>query len=433
MHLSLSNKEFYLRHNKELEKYLIGENSLHIINLNSKIKITEDFSDKLYIDLKKDYLNELKIIKKKYDLIILTDVVEVSDDLYSLFNYLNHALNTNGKLILSSINTKWGLVVKILEKFKLKDSNIQFSYIHQNKIQNIICGVGFEFIKSSSRQIYPFKIFGIGSLLNKILEAIFYKLNLGIKTYIIFRKIEVNKSISSRTIIIPAKNEEGNLEELFNRIPNKECSEIIFSIGVSKDSTLQIANKIKNNNSDIKIKVIEQSKNGKANAVWEALKYVNSETIAILDADISVEPESLDGFFEIIENNYADFVNGTRLIYPIEKNSMRYLNKLGNLFFKFVISIVIKNNLSDALCGTKVFKKSHIDNIYEWRNKLNQLDPFGDFDLIFSAAYCGEKILEYPVHYKARIYGTTQINRFRDGFKLAVYFIKSFALFNTSN
>ena len=433
MHLSLSNKEFYLRHNKELEKYLIGENSLHIINLNSKIKITEDFSDKLYIDLKKDYLNELKIIKKKYDLIILTDVVEVSDDLYSLFNYLNHALNTNGKLILSSINTKWGLVVKILEKFKLKDSNIQFSYIHQNKIQNIICGVGFEFIKSSSRQIYPFKIFGIGSLLNKILEAIFYKLNLGIKTYIIFRKIEVNKSISSRTIIIPAKNEEGNLEELFNRIPNKECSEIIFSIGVSKDSTLQIANKIKNNNSDIKIKVIEQSNNGKANAVWEALKYVNSETIAILDADISVEPESLDGFFEIIENNYADFVNGTRLIYEMEKDAMRYLNKKGNIFFQFLISLIIKKKLTDSLCGTKVFKKNFIKKVMWWQEKYNLKDPFGDFDLLFTAALTGEKIIEYPIHYKSRKYGSTQISRFRDGYKLITYLLKSFIVFNTTD
>ena len=112
-----------------------------------------------------------------------------------------------------------------------------------------------------------------------------------------------------------------------------------------------------------------------------------------------------------------------------------YDENLINYFFKTfeAYNIVIKNNLSDALCGTKVFKKSHIENIYEWRNKLNQLDPFGDFDLIFSAAYCGEKILEYPVHYKARIYGTTQIKRFRDGFKLAIYFIKSFALFNNSN
>lgn len=433
MHISLSNKEFYLRHNKELEKYLIGENSLHIINLNSKIKITEDFSEKLFIDLKKDYFNELKIIKKKYDLIILTDVVEVCDDLYSLFNYLNHALNTNGKLILSSINTKWGLVVKILEKFKLKDSNIQFSYIHQNKIQNIICGVGFEFIKSSSRQIYPFKIFGIGSLLNKILEAIFYKLNLGIKTYIIFRKIEVNKTFCSRTIIIPAKNEEGNLDELFNRIPNKEKSEIIFSIGNSKDSTLLVANKIKNNNLDIKIKVIEQSGSGKANAVWEAFKYVNSETIAILDADISVEPESLEGFFEIIENNYADFVNGTRLIYEMEKDAMRYINKIGNIFFQFLISLIIKKKLTDSLCGTKVFKKNFIDKVIWWQEKYKLKDPFGDFDLLFTAALTGEKIIEYPIHYKSRKYGSTQISRFRDGYKLITYLVKSFVVFNTTD
>ena len=113
----------------------------------------------------------------------------------------------------------------------------------------------------------------------------------------------------------------------------------------------------------------------------------------------------------------TDFVNGTRFIYPIEDKSMRFQNKIGNFIFRFLVSIVIQNKLSDTLCGTKVFRKSHIKKILEWRKDLNYLDPFGDFDFLFSAAYCGEKIVEYPVHYKARVYGETQIRRYRDGFK----------------
>ena len=176
----------------------------------------------------------------------------------------------------------------------------------------------------------------------------------------------------------------------------------------------------------------EQRTKGKAGAVFEVIDHCNGELIAILDADISVDPETLTDFFEIIENGYADFVNGTRLIYGKEKKSMRILNTLGNIFFQFIISLVIKQKLTDSLCGTKIFKKDDLGLLKKWQ-KLNFVkDPFGDFDLIFSAAYSGQKILEYPVHYRSRKYGSTQISRFRDGWKLLSYFLISFYKFNVS-
>ncbi len=432
MQFSLSNKEFYRRHNKELERYLIGEKCLHLINLKSKDKITEEISNKFYVDFNSDYLSDINNIDGKYNVIILTDIAEVTQDLFSILKKLEKILLPNGKLVISSINTKWSLAIKFFEYFNFKDVNEKLSYIHNKKIQNITTGLGFEFIESTSRQFIPFKILGLGNFLNTILESILYFFNLGIKTYIIFRKNTIIKNDMSRSIVIPAKNEEGNLDILFNRIPNKDISEIIFSIGESKDKTLDVAKNIKSKNPNLNIKVFEQSKTGKANAVWESLPLVTGDLVAILDADISVEPETLDDFFNIIETNNADFVNGTRLIYEMEENAMRYLNKKGNLLFQFLIGLIIKKKLTDSLCGTKVFKKEFINKLFWWQNTFKLKDPFGDFDLIFTAAFTGEKIIEYPVHYKSRIYGTTQINRFRDGFKLVFYLLKSYFVFNTS-
>jgi glycosyltransferase involved in cell wall biosynthesis len=248
----------------------------------------------------------------------------------------------------------------------------------------------------------------------------------------IFRPTIDSESKYSKSIIIPAKNEEGNLEELVDRIPKFQNTEIIFSYGNSKDKTWQVMESIKTKNQDFDIKVISQTKSGKANAVWEALDIVENEVVAILDADISVEPETLVDFFKIIDSNRADFVNGTRLIYDMEKNSMRFLNKIGNRFFQFFVSRVIKEQLTDSLCGTKVFKKSYIKDLNLWQEKLWIEDPFGDFDMIFSAAYTGQKIVELPIYYKERRYGETQISRFKDGFKLLVYLGESFIRFNTS-
>lgn len=432
MKFNISNTEFYSRHNKELERYLIGEKSLHLINIKSERKINERHSQKIFLDLGGDYLKVLNEINEQYSTIVLTDVVELTQDLYLVFKRIDEILQPNGKLVISSLNTKWGMILKFLEYFNIKDKNHNYSYIHIKKIQNITNSLGFEFIKSNTRQFIPFKFFGLGNLLNIFLEIILYNFNFGIKTYFVFRKKQQVKSSLSRCILIPAKNEEGNLMPLFERIPNKEITQFIFSIGKSDDRTLEKANEIKDLNPSLKINVFEQTKTGKANAVWESFEYVNADLVAILDADISVEPETMDEFFEILENSNADFVNGTRLVYEMEKDAMRYINKKGNIFFQFIVSLIIGKKLTDSLCGTKVFKKEFMNKVVWWQNKYKIKDPFGDFDLIFTAAITGEKIAEYPVHYKSRTYGSTQIKRFRDGFKLIIYLLRSFLIFNSS-
>ena len=274
---------------------------------------------------------------------------------------------------------------------------------------------------------------GIGKLINKILEVVLLPFNIGIKNYMIFSYYKSSNINNSKSIIIPAKNEEKNLVPLIQRIPVfDEEYELVVVYGKSEDKTEEIVLDLENLFPNINIKVLKQSSNGKANAVWEAVEVCDMELIAILDSDQSVDPETLKYFFEILESGNADFVNGTRLIYPMEDKAMRTINTFGNKIFQFLISLVIRQRLTDSLCGTKVFKKSNINKIKTWQDTLSSRDPFGDFDLIFSAAYAGDKILEYPVHYRARVYGETQISRFRDGFKLIKYFIESYYLFNIS-
>ncbi len=428
----ISNKTFYHRHKIEIEKYLENKNSLHILNIDSKDKIINTESDKLLLDLN-DPNNFLTLDKnKKYDRILLTDVIENYEDVFTLLSIITESLTDDGKLIVSSINSKYSLFFKFFEYLKIKDSNQNNSYIHLKKIQNITNGLGLEYQKYYTKQLFPFKLFFIGGMINRVLEVLFFQFNLGIKTYMIFRPLNRKGTKLSKSIIIPAKNEEGNLKELVSRIPEFDNTEIIFSYGQSEDKTLEVMNEISDMYSNFLFKIVIQSQAGKANAVWEALEVVENEVIARLDADISVEPETLTDFFQIIEKNSADFVNGTRLVYEMDKKSMRFLNKLGNRFFQFFISKIINEPLTDSLCGTKVFKKSNIDDLYRWQKIFNVKDPFGDFDMIFSAAYSGQKIVELPISYKERRYGTTQISRFKDGYKLLVYLIFSFRTFNTS-
>lgn len=430
--IKLSNKTFYKRHLNELERFVLNKNSLHILNEKSRNKGISSNVESIFLEVDESFDKLKKLKGQKYDRIIVTDLAENHDNLYNFFSVVGDLLTIDGKIIITSVNTKYLSFLKIIEFLGLKDSYSRSSYLNPKKIDRITKGAGFEYQKYFTRQIWPFKTLGIGNLFNKILETFLNPFNLGIKTYMIFNLKNEKLVKNSKTIIIPAKNEAGNLNELVSRIPKFDNTEIIFSYGLSSDNTLAVMESIINTNKDFKFKLIKQTKSGKANAVWEALSKSSNEIIAILDADISVEPETLIDFFEIIEQNRSDFVNGTRLIYEMEKNSMRFLNKIGNRFFQFFIGRIIKEPLTDSLCGTKVFKKSFISDLHYWQGKLPVKDPFGDFDLLFSAAYSAQKIVELPIHYKERRYGSTQISRFRDGFKLFGYLSASFILFNTS-
>lgn len=434
MNFKINSTEFYSRQNQEIKRFLnVEKKTLHICINQDNLFLDKEKLDVLALENQKDVIQSIFKLEKKYDLIIITDLFEVSSDIYELLKTTRDKLNNNGKILISTINPKWRSVLRFSEIINIKKQIRKSSNTKLKKIVSSARSSGLELNYFYTKQIFPFKLLGFGRVLNKALELIFFKFNLGIKSYILFSNITFLKTEMSKSVIVPAKNESKNLEILFESFPKlSSLNEIILICAESKDNTLEMGKDISKKKSDLKIKVIEQESKGKAGAVFEALGHTTGELIAILDSDISVEPETLPSFFEIIESGHGDFVNGTRLIYPIENKSMRFLNRLGNKFFKFAVSSVIRNPLSDSLCGTKIFRRSHINRIISWRKDLNNLDPFGDFDFLFSAAYYGEKISEYPVHYKARIYGKTQINRFRDGFKLIYYFFKSFSKFNSS-
>lgn len=431
----LSSKEFYKRHKNEFNKYLFKEKkNLIICNQNSPLNFDEKNNTVVEeIEVNESTLLQIEKIEGLYDLIVLSDVLEVSGNLVAILKSLDKNLVNDGKILVTSINPIWNTPLRLFEFLSLKEKSERRNYIHLKKIGSVFESIGYSIVSSNSRQYFPFKLFYLGSFINKIFELSLFFLNYGIRTYIVLRKNKhkKNKDSLKKTIIVPAKNEEKNLEILINRIPRfNSDTEVIISCGKSTDNTIKVAKSLKSNN--LTIKVIEQSLTGKANAVWEALEVSTGDLIAILDADISVDPERLEDFFEIIENNKADFVNGSRLIYSMEKGAMRFINNIGNRIFQFIISVILRLPLTDSLCGTKVFKRSLYEKILYWQKTVDVTDPFCDFDLLFSAAFAGEKIVEFPIHYRTRIYGKTQINRFRDGYKLIIYLIKSFYKFNSS-
>ena len=166
------------------------------------------------------------------------------------------------------------------------------------------------------------------------------------------------------------------------------------------------------------IKVAVQSASGKANAVREGFDMATGEILMILDADLTTPPEDLPKFYDAIRYNKGEFINGSRLVYPMEKEAMQLLNYLGNKFFSSFFTFLMSQYVKDTLCGTKVLRKSDYEKIKANRSYFGDFDPFGDFDLLFGASKLNLKITEIPVRYRQREYGSTQISKFKHGLLL---------------
>ena len=217
--------------------------------------------------------------------------------------------------------------------------------------------------------------------------------------------------------IVPCKNERGNIDDIVARTPDMgKGTELIFVDGNSNDGTVEEIEKHIEAGTRKNMRLIHQGDGkGKGDAVRKGFAAATGDVLFILDADLTVPPEDLPKFYAAIAEGKAEFVNGSRLVYPMEGEAMRFLNSLGNKFFGLALSAILEQRLKDTLCGTKVLFRRDYERIAANRGFFGDFDPFGDFDLLFGAAKQNLKIVELPIRYRARTYGETKISRFREG------------------
>lgn len=217
------------------------------------------------------------------------------------------------------------------------------------------------------------------------------------------------------SIIIPCRNEEGNVEDAIKRCSDIGINtELIFVEGHSIDGTLAEIKKVATKYPHKNIRCFVQNGKGKADAVRTGFAHACGDILMILDADLTVSPEELPQFFDALVSKKGDCINGSRLIYGMESGAMGWWAWLANIFFGKLVSFIIKQKVTDTLCGTKVLWRKDYERIAKQREKLGLYDPFGDFDLLFGAAFLGLKIAEVPVHYKRRVYGKTNIVKVKE-------------------
>jgi glycosyltransferase involved in cell wall biosynthesis len=275
----------------------------------------------------------------------------------------------------------------------------------------------FETVKSEYRMLSPLRLFGLGRLVNRFVAPWPIIRQLCLRHYTVCRSLRgVYEEVKSATVVIPARNERGNIESAVRRIPRfVDDMEVMFVEGHSIDGTWEEIQRVITEFPDLDIKAVRQPGTGKADAVFAAFDTARGDVLMILDADLTMPPEQLPKFWEVIRSGKGEFINGSRLVYPMEDDAMRFLNLVANRLFSLIFTWLLSQRFTDTLCGTKVLRRSDYARLRTARAYWGDFDPFGDFDLIFSAAKFSLKVVEIPIRYARRSYGETQISRFRHG------------------
>jgi SAM-dependent methyltransferase len=363
----------------------------------------------------------LAAVEGPFDYIVIADTIGMFEDIDGTLRRVHHLCTPSTRIIISYYSHLWEPILKFAELIKLRNRQPKINYIATADFLNLMDLADFEVISHEQRQLIPLKWFGLGPFVNRFIAPLPGIRQLCLRTYLIGRPVrQFPDRKFSVSIVIPCRNEKGNIENAILRMPRfGSAQEVLFVEGNSSDGTFAECERVRDAYKDSwDIKVLKQDGKGKGDAVRKGFSAATGDVLMILDADLTMPPEMLPKYHAIIETGKAEFVNGTRLIYPMENEAMRPLNFIANRCFAYLFSYLVNTRLTDTLCGTKVLLRKDYEVLARERTYFGNFDPFGDFDLIFGAAKQNLKIIETPIHYKARTFGETQISRFRDGWLL---------------
>jgi len=365
-----------------------------------------------------DDIEDLQL-NETFDYIILSDLTNSLWDVQKAFHNIKKLCHSQTRIVISQYNYLWEPVLRIGEFLHIKLKQPAQNWFSTGDTSNLLNIEGYQLIRIERKLLFPKYIPVINLIFNKILANLPLLNRLDLVNLFIARPLLSDDQQYSVSIVVPARNEKGNIENAVKRTPAFGThQEFIFIEGHSGDHTYEEMLRVQQAYPDKDIKVLKQSGKGKGNAVREAFDAATGEILMILDADLTMPPDELPKFYDALRYNKGEFINGSRLVYPMDKNAMRFLNLLGNKFFGIFFTFLLGQRLKDTLCGTKVLYKKDYDQIVKNRHYFGDFDPFGDFDLIFGAAKLNLKITEIIIRYRDREYGSTQINRFSHGWLL---------------
>jgi ubiquinone/menaquinone biosynthesis C-methylase UbiE len=365
-------------------------------------------------------VHELELAEK-FDYVVISDLTNDVWDVQLILERVTPLCHPETRLILNSFNKLWQVPIQIARTMGFARGTLKQNWLSVSDLTNLLRVSGYEVISTFGEVLLPLRIPVLSPFFNRLLVKIWPFNHLALTQFVVarpdpFRHGSAVDRSASVSVVVPARNEAGHIEEILERVPPMGSrTEIIFVEGNSTDDTLDVIRRAVDSIDDPNIRYYQQPGKGKGDAVRFGYEHATGDVLMILDADMTVAPEDLPRFFDALASGSGEFINGVRLVYPMEDEAMQFLNYLGNKFFGLTFSWLLRQPVKDTLCGTKVLTRASYDEIAANRSYFGDFDPFGDFDLLFGAAKANLKIVDIPIRYRQRRYGSTNIDRWRHG------------------
>jgi SAM-dependent methyltransferase len=356
---------------------------------------------------------------RPFDVVILSDLINDVWDVEETLAQARAALAPRGRLIVNFFSRLWQLPLALGRRLSLADRCLEQSWLTVDDVTNLLRLTDFEVVRHWTEVLCPLPVPLVAGLCNRFLARL-WPFGLGcLANFLIARPVPRPQPEPRVSVVVPARNEAGNVAAIFARMPDLgRETELVFVEGHSTDDTRACIEAAIHAHPQRRCRLVSQPGKGKGDAVRAGFAAASGDVLMILDADLTVPPEDLPRFYRALVSGKGDFVNGVRLVYPMERRAMRLLNLAGNKFFSLAFSWLLGQPVKDTLCGTKVLWKRDYELIAANRAYFGEFDPFGDFDLLFGAAKQTLRIVDLPIRYRERTYGTTNIQRWRHGWLL---------------
>ena len=358
-------------------------------------------------------------LDRTFDVIILSETINFAADVQRMIENMQGAARPQTRLILNFYSSLWRPALALATTFGLKPRAPHSNWLSHRDVWNLCELADWQIIKTQGRILFPLPIPVLEPMFNRWLAPLVPSLCLTV--FLVARPRWKSLPLPERTVsvIVPARNEAGNIEDAVLRVPTMGAgTELIFVEGHSRDGTWEEIERVIRQYPERGVRAFRQSGTGKGNAVREGFAAATGDILMILDADLTVPPEELPKFYRVLASGHAEFANGVRLVYPMEEHAMQFLNLCANKFFGVAFTWLLGQTVKDTLCGTKALFKADYEKISANRAYFGDFDPFGDFDLLFGADKLGLKIADLPIHYRERTYGATNIHRWSHGWLL---------------
>ena len=358
--------------------------------------------------------------EEPFDFVVLSDLVNELWDVQQMFERLRALCTPKTRVILNFYSRLWEWPLAAAGKLGLAHAQLRQNWLTVEDVNNLLYLAGFETMRHWEEILWPVRTPIVDTVANKFLVKLWPFKHGALTNFLLARPIPQPQTSPPRvSVVVAARNEAGNIENIFRRVPQLGAgTELIFVEGGSSDDTFATIERAIAAHPELPARVFKQTGKGKGDAVRTGFANASGDVLMILDADLTVPPEDLPRFYDALVAGKGEFVNGVRLVYPMEKRAMRMANLAGNKFFSLAFSWLLGQPIKDTLCGTKVLWRDDYELIAANRAYFGDFDPFGDFDLLFGAAKLNLKIVDLPIRYRERVYGETNIQRWRHGFML---------------